>query len=147
MMKETEKKSTKKKVTQAVSFIITFVIAYFGVQYLFFNTNPEEELANAAQEINEAMPKLIDKDTRLDSASTVSDKVFNYHYTLVNIEKSEVNVDTLQKYFGNKITESVKKSPDLQGFRDRKITMGYTYYDKNGNFVTTIKVTPEMYEN
>ena len=35
---------------------------------------------------------------------------------------------------------------DLKEFRKHKITMSYNYFDKNGEFITNIDVTPAMYE-
>ncbi|WP_417884576.1 hypothetical protein [Zunongwangia sp.] len=146
-MEQSEQKTTKNKVIQGISFVITFVIAYFGVQYLFSNASLEDQLIDAAQELNEVTPKKIDQDTRLDSASTVSDKIFKYHYTLVNLEKSEVNLNDLNNYMKTNLTESVKNTPELKQFRDNKVTMSYNYYDKNGVFITSINITPAMYQN
>lgn len=139
-------KSKREKAIQAVSFVITFVIAFFAVQYFFFdNKNLEEQLTDAAKEVNNISPKMIDEYSRLDSASTVGDQIFKYHYTLVDMSKTEVNKDTVEKYIRPGIIENVKTSPELQDFRDNKITMSYNYYDKYGEFVLNIDVSPEMY--
>lgn len=139
-------KSKKDILIQTVSFAITFVIAFFAVQHFFFNDkNLEERLTDAAREVNNISPKMVDEYSRLDSASAVSDQIFKYHYTLVNMSKTEVNSDTVEKYIRPGIIENVKTSPDLKDFRDNKITMSYNYYDKNGDFVLNIDVSPEMY--
>lgn len=139
-------KSKKDILIQTVSFAITFVIAFFAVQHFFFNDkNLEEQLTDAAREVNNISPKMVDEYSRLDSASAVSDQIFKYHYTLVNMSKTEVNSDTVEKYIRPGIIENVKTSPDLKDFRDNKITMSYNYYDKNGDFVLNIDVSPEMY--
>ncbi|MCC4230394.1 hypothetical protein [Zunongwangia profunda] len=44
------------------------------------------------------------------------------------------------------LTKSVKTSSDLKEFRKHKITMSYNYFDKNGEFITNIDVTPAMYK-
>lgn len=139
-------KSKKDIVKQTISFAITFVIAFLAVQYFFFdNKNLEEQLTDAAREVNNISPKMIDEYSRLDSASTVRDQIFKYHYTLVNMSKKEVNSDTVEKYIRPGIIENVKTSPDLKDFRDNNITMSYNYYDKNGDFVLNIDVTPDLY--
>ena len=89
----------------------------------------------------------IDDYIRLDSASTRGKTNFIYHYTLIDIEKSEVNLDTVNKYIRPDIINNVKNSPELKIYRDNKITMDYKYYDRNGDFALEISVTPEIYEN
>lgn len=145
-MEETAQKSKTQKILRTVAFIITFGISYFAVQYFFFNEGTiEEQMKEAAVEINNISPKMIDEYSRLDSASTIADKTFKYHYTLMNMTKEEVNVDVLTKFLRPEIIENVRKRPELKKFRDNKITMSYNYYDKNGEFVTNIDVTPELY--
>lgn len=139
-------KPKKDLIIQTLSFAITFVIAFFAVQYFFFDDrNLEEQLTDAAREVNNISPKMIDEYSRLDSASTVSDQIFKYHYTLINMTKKEVNSDTVEKFIRPGIIENVKTSPDLKDFRDNNITMSYNYYDKNGDFVLHIDVTPDLY--
>lgn len=143
-MGETAEKSKPQKILITVAFIITFAISYFAVQFFFFNEGSiEEQMKEAAVEINNISPKMVDEYSRLDSAST-ADKTFKYHYTLM-MTKEEVNVDVLKKFLRPEIIENVKNSPELKIFRENKITMSYNYYDKNGEFVTKIDVTPELY--
>jgi hypothetical protein len=106
----------------------------------------ETELKNAALELNKQTPMQIDEYSRLDSASTKGKTNFIYHYTLFDLEKSEVNLDTVNKYIRPSIIENVKNSPELKFYRDNEITMDYKYYDRNGVFVTEINVTPELYK-
>ena len=139
-------KSKKDIIIQSISFAATFGIAFFAVQYFFFdNKNLEDQLADAAREVNNISPKMVDEYSRLDSASAVSDQVFKYHYTLVNMSKQEVNTDTVEKYIRPGIIENVTSSPELKDFRDNNITMSYNYYDKNGKFILNIDVSPGMY--
>ena len=145
-MKTEEQTTTKQKVIKGITFGVSFIVAYFAVQYLFFDANLEDKLKDAAQELNEISPQQIDQDTRLDSASTVSDKIFKYHYTLLNLEKSEINSEEFNNYMKPNLTKSVKTSSDLKEFRKHKITMSYNYFDKNGEFITNIDVSPAMYK-
>lgn len=104
-------------------------------------------MKKAALELNKQAPMKIDQFSRLDSASTIGKTNFIYYYTLTEIEKSEVNLDTVNKYIRPNIIENVKNSPELKVYRDNNITMDYKYYDKNGKFATEISVTPELYKN
>lgn len=137
-------KSKKGKAIGIIVGMIAFALSYYGVQQLF-KKDLESELKNAALELNKLTPMQIDEYTRLDSASTKGKTNFIYYYTLFDLEKSEVNLDTVNKYLRPSIIENVKISPELKIYRDNKITMDYKYYDKNGIFVMKISVTPELY--
>jgi hypothetical protein len=126
--------------------LLGFAIAYFGVQQIFFKTPTfDKGMMEAASQLNASCPIMIDKDTRLDNAAAMPNKVFQYYYTLVNVDQSEVNVDTLRKYMEPVIVNGVRTSPDLRAYRDNKVTMDYHYRDKNGVFLMKISVTPELY--
>lgn len=140
-----EEKSKKGKAIGAIVGTIAFALSYFGVQQLF-KKDLESELKNAALELNKQAPIQIDQFSRLDSASTKGKTNFIYHYTLFDLEKSEVNLDTVNKYIRPNLIENIKNSPELKVYRDNNITMDYEYYDKNGAFVTKISVTPELYK-
>ncbi|WP_299778616.1 hypothetical protein [uncultured Formosa sp.] len=139
------KKTEKGKAIGIIVGIIAFALTYFGTQQLF-KTDLEFELKNAATELNKQTPMQADQFSRLDSASTKGKTNFIYHYTLFDLEKSEVNLDTVNKYFKPNLIENIKNSPELKYYRDNNITMDYMYYDKNGDFVTKISVTPKLYK-
>lgn len=141
-----EDKSKKGKTIGVIVGMIFFALAYYGAQQLF-KKDLESELKKAALELNKQAPMKIDQFSRLDSASTIGKTNFIYYYTLTEIEKSEVNLDTVNKYIRPNIIENVKNSPELKVYRDNNITMDYKYYDKNGKFATEISVTPELYKN
>ncbi len=104
-------------------------------------------MMKAASEINESCPIMIDKDTRLDNTIALPDNIFQYNYTLVNLEKQEINVGELKNYIEPNVINNVKTSPDMKDYRENRTTMVYYYKDKNGEFVLKINVSPEKYEN
>ena len=124
--------------------VIAFFITFYAVKQLF-KKDIATELKNVAIEMNKQTPIAIDQYTRLDSASSKGKTNFIYHYTLLDMAKSEVNIDTANKYIRPNIIENVKHSPELQTYRDNNITLDYKYYDKNGAFTMEISVTPELY--
>ena len=67
------------------------------------------------------------KFSRLDSVSAKGKTSFIYYYTLINAEKLEVNLDTVNKYIRPNIIKNVKDSPELKIFRDNNITFDYKY--------------------
>ena len=72
--------------------------------------------------------------------------VFQYNYTLVNLVKDSIDIPGLESYIKPVILNNVKTNPDMKGFRDNKVTMTYTYKDKDGVYITRINITPDMYE-
>jgi hypothetical protein len=138
--------NTKKKAIGAATGAIAFAVAYFAVQQLFFKpASFDKEMMKAASEINKTCPMMVDQDTRLDNAVALPGNILQYNYTLINLDKSEVNVDTVNKYVAPGIINNVRTNPELKVYRDNKVTMDYAYRDKNGVFVLKISVTPDKY--
>lgn len=125
---------------------IFFALSFYAAQQLF-KPDLEAELKEIAMELNKQTPMQIDPYVRLDSAASKGKTNFTYYYTLIDMDKTEVNLDTVNKYIRPEIIENVKNSPELKVYRDNSITMDYKYYDRNREFVTEVSVTPELYKN
>ncbi|MCC6690963.1 MAG: hypothetical protein IT235_05470 [Bacteroidia bacterium] len=137
----------KKRIIGSIVGIIAFWLAYWGVQQLFFKPPSfDKVMMQAASELNKTCPLMVDSETRLDNAVALPDNAFQYNYTLVNITKAEVSIDTIKKYVEPIIINNVKTNPDMKIYRDKKVTMIYYYKDKNGEFAHKFSVTPEMYQ-
>lgn len=136
-----------KKAGSVVAGIVAFIIAYLGVQYLFFDrASFDKVLVEVSNQINENCPLMLDKDTRLDGTVALPDNTLKYNYTLVNLSQSEIDPTDLKSYLEPKIVNNVKTSPDMKYFRDNRVTLLYAYYDKNGSFVLNLEVSPENYK-
>ena len=145
-MEQTDDKSKGKKTIGIIVGIVAFGLTYFGVQQIFFKAPTfDKAMMEAASELNKTCPIMVDQDTRLDNAAALPGNIFQYNYTLVNLDKSEVNIDTVKKYVEPGLINNVKTNPDLKGYRDNKVTVAYNYKDKNGVFVLKINVTPDLY--
>lgn len=143
---EQNKPTKKGKLMGMIVGAIAFAISFYVVQQ-FFKSDLELDLKKVAMEFNKKGPQQIDQFTRLDSVSSIGKTNFVYYYTLIDMEKSEVNLDTVNKYVRPSIIENIKNSPELKIYRDNNITMDYKYYDRNGAFVLDIAVTPELYKS
>jgi hypothetical protein len=145
-MPQPDNTSKAKKTIGAVVGIAAFALSYFAVQQVFFRpASFDKTMMKVASELNKTCPVMIDKETRLDNAVALPDNIFQYNYTLVNFDKSQVNIDTVKKYVEPGLINNIKTNPDLKLYRDNKVTMAYYYRDKNGEFVLKISVTPDMY--
>lgn len=144
--KTTKLDSRKKKIGSIVG-IIAFAVSFWAVQQVFFKPPSfDKAIMQAASELNKTCPIMIDQYTRLDNAIAMPNNALQYNYTLVNLEKAEVVLDTVKKYLNPTIIKNVKTNPDLKAYRDNQTTMIYYYRDKNGEFVYKLIVTPEMYQ-
>jgi hypothetical protein len=140
-------KSNDNKIRNSIIGIVVGGLVYFAVQHFLLKPpSIDKEIMGVASELNKSCPIMIDRETRLDNAVAMPDKVFQYNYTLINLDKSEVIIDTLKKYVEPGIINNVKTNPDLKFYRDNKITMNYYYRDKDGEFVYKLSVTPDMYK-
>ena len=116
-------------------------------KFIFSPPGYDKQLMYAASELNKSCPFMVDESTRLDNAVAMPGKVFQYNYTLLQVSKEELDIDTLKKYLEPDVINSVRTSPDLKPFRDNEVTMSYSYKDKAGVFVYKFSVTPDMYKD
>ena len=145
---KTESKGGKKKILSLIVGIITFGITYFAVQHFIFKTPSfDKQMMEVASLINESCPMMVDSETRLDNAISLPENIFQYNYTLVNLEKANVNTEDMRDFLEPTIINSVKTTPQMEIQRKNKTTINYHYKDKNGVFLLLISVTPDKYES
>ena len=143
-----ETESKKKKLLGSIVGVIAFGIAYWAVQHFFFGVpNIDTQLNAIASEINKSCPMMIDKETQFDNAVALPDKVFQYNYTLVNMEKGTVDTVAIRNYIIPIATNNVKTNPDMKYQRENKITLKYYYKDKHGDYLFSFVVSPDQYAN
>ena len=131
-----EQTNKKKKNIQTVVGMVVGALAIFLVQHFLFTTPTYDQvMMQAASEINKSCPIMVDQETRLDNTIALPENVFQYNYTLVNMEKATTNIAELENYLKPTLINSVKTSPNMKINRDNKTTMGYFYKDTNGDFV------------
>lgn len=145
---KTEKIVMKKpKLIPLIVGIIAFGVSFFGAKMLFNNSYSfDQAMMKAASEINKSCPIMVNEDTRLDNAVAMPKNIFQYNYTLINLEKNKIIVEELREYIEPIVLNNVKTNPDMKDYKENKVTMAYNYRDKNGVFILKINVTPEMYE-
>jgi len=142
-----ENSSNRKRIIgSVVGTTVGLLVAFFIQQYFFKAPTFDKAMMEAASQINQSCPIMVDQETRLDNAVAMPGNVFQYNYTLVNLVKDSIDISGLEGYIKPVILNNVKTNPDMKGFRDNKVTMTYTYKDKDGVYITRINITPDMYE-
>lgn len=132
------------------------VLGYFTYQKLVENKvfatienvintakNPLQLIAN---EMNKSCPMMVDEETRLDKVTLPSKTVFQYNYTLINYEKTEIDTVKIKSNLEQNIIQLIKTNPQMEYQRQNKVTMNYIYNDKNGDYLMSIIITPELYK-
>jgi len=145
-MEETARTQSKKNIGIIVG-VVAFAVASVVAQQLFFKpASFDKAMMEAANELNKSCPLMVDQETRLDNAAAMPGNIFQYNYTLINYDQSELVTDTLRKYLEPGIINTIRTNPDLKIYRDNSVTMAYQYSDKKGVFLLKILVTPDQYK-
>jgi hypothetical protein len=141
------KNNTNKKTLGTLIGIIAFAVAYIAVQQFFFkNVSIDKEMMKLASEINKSCPVMIDAETRLDNTIGMTNRVFQYNYTLVNIEKATTDTMAMKNYLEPMIINLVRSNPQMKYQRDNKWTLNYNYKDKAGIYLFMLSITPDKYK-
>ena len=136
--------------TQKQTWIILVVIAtlalggFLGFKFYHKSFIEKKFLVLTMKEQNKKCPVTYSNGIRLDSVTIESGSKFEYHSTLINVEKEKLNLDsfiniTHQRIFGD-LTD-----PSLQPMKDNNITLAYLYMDKNGKLLSEFIITPDKY--
>jgi hypothetical protein len=141
-----ETKKAKRPVSTILGLIVGICVMA-GIQQAFKTHKPsvDKALMEAAGEVNKTCPIRIDSETRLDNTIALPNK-FQYNYTLVNVEKKDIDTLKLKALVTPGIVNSVKSSPEMKFIRDNKVIINYYYRDKNGVYLLQIPVTPAQYK-
>lgn len=148
---ETLSVQPKKKFFNAPVFIgiIVGLAVMVSIQQFVFkpsNTTLDKAMMQYAGEINKSCPVMIDSETRLDNVMAIPVNVFQYTYTLVNMEKSTVDTLQLKNSIEPNIVNFVKTNPQMKYVRDKNVTVNYYYKDKQGIYLFMVSVKPEQYQ-
>lgn len=101
---------------------------------------PPEVLKAAADEVNKQAGSMIDKDTRLDSASGVNNTL-RYNYTMVNVAAAEVD----SQQFSNIIKPMLVGSTcqQMKIFYSNGVKVVFSYKGKGGKSISTVTISPK----
>ena len=145
--KPTSNNVRRNQVLGIVAGIIVFGLSYFAVQQIFFKAPSfDKNMMKFASELNKTCPIMVDAETRLDNAIALPGNVFQYNYTLVNIEKANADTSGMKNYLEPVITNLVRTNPQMKYQRDHKTTLNYYYKDKNGVYLFLVSITPGKYQ-
>jgi hypothetical protein len=103
-------------------------------------------LNKTSKDINAKCPIQIDKGTRLDNTVVLLGQLIQYNYSLINIEKKNTDIETFKKKVEPMLLNYVKTNNGLKPLKERNIIISFNYKDKNGEFLFSYDIKPELYK-
>lgn len=104
------------------------------------NSNLDMALTQVASKINETLPMMVDKDTRLDTTYGGPGKNFSYIYTFPSYASTELDADTV----GSEILPGIKKNvcgnKEMQDMLRSGVTAHYVYRGNDGIEIARLNV-------
>ena len=131
--------------------VVTLVAAAVGAgvgamlarQYVDRPAKIDAALVATASQINQTLPMMVDKETRLDNTMAGPGKTIIYRYTLVNVRAADVHKEQLTSALRPRVLANYKTDSSMKAFRDQGVAMEYQYSDKNGAYITSFSVSPK----
>ena len=130
---------TKSK--NVILYVILALIVASAVYFIpTFLKDPFEKIKNEVLQTNKTLPKMVDEETRFDLVQFVDKKIEN-HYTLVNITKSEIDVEKMLPGVKESLKSSICTKQNLLDNLSKDLEYSFTYKDKNSELISTIVIT------
>lgn len=136
------------KITEIKKGIYTIIAIFFAlvagvigkeIGKSFFDNQPSQEQVNnklfeglnkVVENINSKCPMMVDKNTRMDSASVGPGVKVTYYYTFPNYSSSDIGSSTITNDLFHQVKEKVCVNPDMKP----SIQYGASYeYSYSGN--------------
>ena len=105
-----------------------------------FLSDPFEKIKTEVLQTSKTLPKMVDTETRFDSVLFVDKKIEN-HYTLVNITKSEIDIETMLPNVKESLKNSICGKQNFMDNLSKGIEYSFSYKDKNSEQISTIVIT------
>ncbi|RKR14478.1 hypothetical protein CLV91_0555 [Maribacter vaceletii] len=125
---------------------VLLAISIYAINLFFIQPKSvEKQMKSVAQNLNKKCPIYLEKNSRLDSVSTISNTNFIYYKTLYAMDKRYMKIDSSSAIIRPHLLKEIKENPNYEAFKKHNISIDYVFYDKHGSFVNKISFTPELY--
>lgn len=105
-----------------------------------------KKLTEMASTLNESTPVMLNNFTRFDNATVTEENIFQYNYTVLNIQ----NPDSLIKEVEISLIENIKHefntNPQLRFFKENNVSIEYVYNDENRELIRRIQIDSSNYK-
>ncbi len=127
------------------TYIFSVIVMLLFVQCTSNDKRLHKELSKMATNLNRSAPTALDQHTRFDSVAVTSDNIFQYYYTITNIENPrELLLEQKDEMIEN-IEKAFATDRSLQIFVKNSVTMEYIYRDISQKVIDTITIDASTY--
>ena len=128
-----------------LKYIFVIAISLLLIQCNSDKKKLNRELAKIAAEWNRSTPVALEAHTRFDSVGVTPDNVFQYYYTITNIENPQKLIASYKNEMLEKMDKIYATDRSLQFFVENRVTMEYIYRDTMQNVVDVITIETDKY--
>ncbi|WDE10639.1 hypothetical protein [Thalassomonas haliotis] len=89
--------------------------------------------------MNKSAPKMVDRETRLDSSYFLENKII-YKFTMINHSVDDLDSEKFLQLTTKKVTNIICTYPNLEYFVNNKVDVAYSYFDKNNKYIAEVIV-------
>ena len=100
------------------------------------------QLQQASNRINQQLPTIVDKVTRLDTTIVGPGKTWTYMYTIASPNSTSLTQQDLDEYLGTKVRNGVCTAKSMKVFLDNGVKIKYVYRASDGTVIGSIVVNP-----
>jgi hypothetical protein len=126
-------------------YIFVIAISLLLIQCNSDKKKLNRELTKIAAEWNRSTPVALEAHTRFDSVGVTPDNVFQYYYTITNIENPQKLIASYKNEMLEKMDKIYATDRSLQFFVENRVTMEYIYRDTMQNVVDVITIETDKY--
>ena len=127
------------------TYIFSVIVMLLFVQCTSNDKRLHKELSKMATNLNRSAPTALDQHTRFDSVAVTSDNVFQYYYTITNIENPRELLQEQKDEMIENIEKAFATDRSLQIFVKNSVTMEYIYRDISQKVIDTITIDASTY--
>ncbi|NLA62588.1 MAG: hypothetical protein GX857_05100, partial [Bacteroidales bacterium] len=110
-----------------LSYIFAIAISLLLIQCNSDKKKLNRELTKIAAEWNRSTPVALEAHTRFDSVGVTPDNVFQYYYTITNIDNPQELIASYKNEMLEKMDKMYATDRSLQFFVENGVTMEYIY--------------------
>lgn len=136
------------KKSKTVKLVLAMIVSLLFVQCTGNSDKRlHKELVRRAAELNQSTPVALDQYTRFDSVGVSNDNVFQYYYTITNINNPHQLITFQKEEMMQQMDKMYATDRALQFFVNNSVTMEYIYRDTEQNVIEVITIETEKYKS
>jgi hypothetical protein len=145
MYELTKQKSTGYRIIFGI-IIFAFIAAVLKMAFRQPASSLNDDMIKAANDINSHAPIIIDSTTRFDYVNALSGNVFQYNYTLLTLDRTQIDTNLLKHSGKESMIQQMKQdAKTAKNFKDNNIQIQARYTDKNGAYVAEVSIYSNEY--